>query len=129
MATTRSVRWTLTTNATPTEIFAYPISIGPPMAVELTVIARDMVDGTAAMWAKRALVKNLTGTGVLVGALIDLFTAQKDTNAAAWTLAGSIASGAILVTATGAARRNIQWSVSANILEPFIAGGTYGAQL
>ena len=109
----------LTIDTNPTEIFNYPLPVGASVDFDVKIVARDVNDGSSAMWNKRACVKNVNGTVTLVGGAVDVLPARKETASLTWNVTGAIVGDAISLSATGGLGRDIQWGVCAEALEMY----------
>ena len=79
--------------------------------IEAIITAVKPSDGTSASWRITALYKTVSGTVSLVGSVLDLMTAQKDTAAITWATTIDISGSNVRVRVTGGLTDTIQWMI------------------
>lgn len=98
----------VTTDATQTTILSYPIPAGATILARAVVLGQSST-GVSAAFTKVAGGKNISSVGSLVGSVLDLFSATKDTGALTWSATCSVSGTNLLVQVTGQAATTINW--------------------
>lgn len=104
-----------TTNATPTTIYTYAIPTGTTVVFRYQVVARKTDGSARAVFHRKIVVTNNSGTISTDSADADVETAI---NSPSWTSpAASVSSTNIIVQVTGVAATNINHSITVDIQE------------
>jgi len=103
-----------TTDATAKEIYRYPLLVQTGYFVEAKLIGVDAGNGAVRARVARAVFKRLNAAAIQVGAL-QADTPMNDTAASAWAENMATSGNDFIVTVTGAASRNIDWSLTLKV--------------
>jgi len=103
-----------TTDATPTEALRFPTATKHVYRATLRMTAIDAGNGTTRDSEVRMVFKSLAAGLAQVGTTVVLSNAQ-DTAAASWRIQAAPDGTDLVITVTGAAGREIDWSVTGEI--------------
>jgi len=103
-----------TTDATAKEIYRYTLRVQTGYFVEAKLIGVDAGNGAVRARVARAVFKRLNAAAIQVGAL-QADTPMNDTAASAWAENMATSGNDFIVTVTGAASRNIDWSLTLKV--------------
>ncbi len=100
-----------TTDDTPTEVQTFTLEDGVAYDLLITVVGNQDGGGNRAAYRRRAVVyRDGTGSATLQGS-VDTIGTDQESNAA-WDLAVTVSGNDLLVTVTGVAATDINWTCS-----------------
>lgn len=113
-----------TTDATPLTVFRATLPTNTGYRAKLYVLAVDAGNGAVRSIEASIVAKRLGAGAVLVGAPVVIANHQ-DAAASTWAIAAAVSGNDVVVTATGAAGRTIDWLLTGSAIR-FGPGGLGG---